>query len=221
MAKNDRVRQTRTLLWDDMCPQPMTREQEAEAVRRMQAGDAEARDQLILCNMRFVIKPARRYSAAGYPLEDLASIGVVGLIKAVDTYRPETGRRVVTYAAKCATNEILTHMRREKSRIKPASLQAPIAKDHNGQTLTLEDVLRDDADELSAVIDAEADRAMLEKAKQRLKPQERAYIEARYGPEKRRQVDVGRSMGLTQAAASKIEKRALRKLRAALEAMEA
>lgn len=199
-------------------PQPLSPEEEAEYVRRMRAGDEEARAVLIERNLRLVAHVVKKFDSAGED-EDLISIGTIGLIKAIDTYDPAKGTRLGTYAARCIENEILMYFRATKRARRDISLQDPIGVDRDGNEITLMDVLQADQAEMDDVV---ARRLLLRRLLdllQELPPRERKVLELRFGlggGGRRTQREVARELGISRSYVSRIEHRALQKLWAAL-----
>ena len=196
-------------------PKPLKSEEEAEYVRRSAEGDGEARNILVEHNLRLVAHIVKKYYAMTGDQEDLISIGTIGLIKGVSTYRPDRGVRLATYASRCIENEILMYFRAQKKTAGDVSLSDAIETDREGNALSLLDVICDDRDMLE---DLTADETVkrLRKYLGRLEPREREIIEYRYGlgnREERTQREIARDCGISRSYVSRIEKRALDKLR--------
>ena len=201
-------------------PKPFTREEEAEAVRRMAEGSEEARKELITHNLRLVSHIARKYMVPGYGPDDLISIGVIGLIKAVNSYKVESGTALGTYAARCIENEILMTLRASKKRRSDVSLQDPIGTDGEGNDITFMDVLGTDPEELE---DEVIRRVTLEKVRRvlhELPSRERMVLELRYGLTDgvtHPQHEIADMLGISRSYVSRVEKHAVELLRAAVE----
>ena len=201
-------------------PKPYTREEEAEKVREMAQGSEEARKELITHNLRLVSHIARKYMVPGYGADDLISIGVIGLIKAVNSYKPDSGTALGTYAARCIENEILMTLRASKKRRGDVSLQDPIGTDGEGNDITFMDVLGTDPDELE---DEVIRRVTLEKVRRvlhALPARERMVLELRYGLADgvtHPQHEIGKMLGISRSYVSRVEKHAVDLLRAAVE----
>ena len=201
-------------------PKPYTREEEAEAIRRMAEGSEEARKELITHNLRLVSHIARKYMVPGYGQDDLISIGVIGLIKAVNSYKPESGTALGTYAARCIENEILMTLRASKKRRGDVSLQDPIGTDGEGNDITFMDVLGTDPEELE---DEVIRRVTLEKVRRvlhALPARERMVLELRYGLADgvtHPQHEIAKLLGISRSYVSRVEKHAVDLLRAAIE----
>ena len=201
-------------------PKPFTREEEAEMIRRMAEGSEEARKELITHNLRLVSHIARKYMVPGYGQDDLISIGVIGLIKAINSYKPDSGTALGTYAARCIENEILMTLRASKKRRGDVSLQDPIGTDGEGNDITFMDVLGTDPDELE---DEVIRRVTLEKVRRvlhALPARERMVLELRYGLADgvtHPQHEIGKMLGISRSYVSRVEKHAVELLRAAVE----
>ncbi len=204
-------------------PPPLPHEEEERlfALSRQpaKAQADEARQTLILHNLRLVSHIVRKYYASGKEQEDLVSIGTIGLVKAVDSYRPEAGTRFATYAARCIQNEILMHFRAEKKHISDVSMNDTIDVDRDGNPLTYVDVISSDECVSEEVFRAvEAERA-LRYVQTKLEPRERQVIMMRFGlggREPMTQRDVAVKLGISRSYVSRIEKAAIEKLREAL-----
>ncbi len=181
---------------------------------------AAAREALIAHNLRLVAFIARRYESSGVGIEDLISIGTPGLIKAINTFRPDKNIKLATYASRCIENEILMYLRRGVGR-QEVSLDEPLSTDHDGGELLLSDVLGSDETSAAEAIMADEERRALHRAVARLAPRERLIIELRFGLYGRReetQKEVADRLGISQSYISRLEKKILGKLREAMEA---
>ena len=200
-------------------PPPLPVEEEQECFRLAAIGDADARSRLILHNLRLVSHIVRKYYASAKNPEDLVSIGTVGLVKAVDTFRPENGTRFATYAAKCIQNEILMHFRSRKKLACEVSLNETIDVDRDGNPLTYIDVICADEDVAEEIDRKMMTGKMLQYMDTLLSSRERQIIILRYGlggNPPRAQREVAESLGISRSYVSRIEKGALDKLRNAL-----
>lgn len=201
-------------------PKPLTREEEAECLRRSAAGDLEARNILIQRNLRLVAHIMKKYYAQGSDQEDLISIGTVGLIKGITTFDPDKGARLATYAARCVENEILMYFRSQKKSAQDVSLSDYIDSGSDGAALSLMDVVGEEPD-LPELLAAKEQSAKLRQAvRQCLTARERRVIVLRYGldgEEPRRQRETAKLCGISRSYVSRIEKKALQKLRRELE----
>ncbi len=200
----------------DVLPSPLSREAEADAISRMGAGDEGAKNALIEHNLRLVVYLARRFDNTGINLEDLISIGTIGLIKAVNTYRPDKKIRLATYASRCIENEILMYLRKNSNQRLEVSIDEPLNTDWDGNELLLSDVLGTDNDVVMKPLEEDVDRKLLAAALERLNDRERRIIAMRFGLGGRRectQKEVADSMGISQSYISRLEKRIISRLR--------
>lgn len=202
-------------------PKPLTREEEAELLSRMGEGDGEAREKLIEHNLRLAAHIARKYTVPGYDADDLVSIGTVGLIKGVNTFKAGTGTQLSTYCARCIENEILMCLRASQKRRGDVSLQEPIGVDTEGNEITLIDVLGTDGGEVHGEVER---RVSLQSVRRLVETclcgRERTVIEMRYGlrgGEAQAQQEVAKKLGISRSYVSRIEKKAMDQLREAFE----
>ena len=202
-------------------PKPLTREEEAELLSRMAEGDGEAREKLIEHNLRLAAHIARKYTVPGYDADDLVSIGTVGLIKGVNTFKAGTGTQLSTYCARCIENEILMCLRASQKRRGDVSLQEPIGVDTEGNEITLIDVLGTDGGEVHGEVERRVSlqsvRGLVNTC---LTGRERTVIEMRYGlrgGDAHAQQEVAKKLGLSRSYVSRIEKKAMDLLREAFE----
>ena len=201
-------------------PKPLTRQEEAEAIARMQTGDEEARKALIAHNLRLVSHIARKYQVPGYGPDDLISIGVIGLIKAVNSFRPNTGTALGTYAARCIENEILMTLRASRKRQGDVSLQDPISTDGEGNDITFMDILGTDQDALEEEVIRKVTLERVRRMLRLLPARERLVLEMRYGLTdgvQHPQHEIARLLGISRSYVSRVEKHAVQLLRDALE----
>lgn len=202
-------------------PKPLSREEEAEMISRMQRGDDRARETLIEHNLRLAVHIARKYTVAGYDSDDLISIGTIGLIKGVGTFKPGTGTQLSTYCARCIENEILMCLRASQKRKGDVSLQEPIGMDGEGNEITLIDVLGTDAEAVHGEVERRVSLQSIRRLADRcLKGREATVIRMRYGLADGRvyaQQEVADKLGISRSYVSRIEKKALERLRAAFE----
>ena len=154
-------------------PSPLSPAEEKALLARMAAGEADARDALILHNLRLVVYLAKKYENSGVPAEDLISIGTIGLIKAVNTFTPERSIKLATYASRCIGNEILMYLRKSSNRRQEASIDEPLNVDGDGNELLLSDILGSDENQISQRLEQDAERAVLRRAVDSLSPRER------------------------------------------------
>ena len=201
-------------------PKPLTEEEEHYYLKKVREGDLEARNILIERNLRLVAHIMKKYYAQTSDQEDLISIGTIGLIKGITTFDPEKGARLATYAARCVENEILMHFRARKKSAQDVSLSDYIETGTDGAALSLMDVVSEDCDLTEQVINREMTQQLREIVECCLTEQERRVIELRYGLSGQvplRQREVAGITGISRSYVSRIEKRALQKLRAELE----
>ena len=201
-------------------PPPLSKEEEKVVFAGLEAGNPDCRDVLIVHNLRLVVYIARRFENTGINLEDLISIGTIGLIKAVETYRPEKNIKLATYASRCIENEILMYLRKNAARKGEVSFDEPLNTDWDGNELLLSDILGTEADIVLQPIEADADCQMLLSALETLTQREREIITLRYGLGGRReqtQKEVADRLGISQSYISRLEKRTLLRLRRELQ----
>ena len=201
-------------------PQPLTEQEEQIYLEKSQQGDAEARGKLIEHNLRLVAHIAKKYTSPGASQDDLISIGTIGLIKAVNTYTASRATRLATYAAKCIENEILMSIRASKRIKQEVSLSLPIGTDKDGNEISFNDILGTDTDEIVEDISLKIQVTKLYRAiAEQLSPREQRVIIQRYGldgGEARPQREIAKQLGISRSYVSRIEKRALEKLRGGL-----
>ena len=202
-------------------PKPLDREEETRLIERMENGDQGAREKLIEHNLRLCAHIARKYTVASFDQEDLISIGTVGLIKGVNTFKPGGGTQLSTYCARCIENEILMCLRASQKRKGEVSLQDPIGTDSEGNEITLIDVLGTDADEVHGHVERRVSlEAVRNLVSDRLHGRERTVIQMRYGLLDGRayaQQEVADKLGISRSYVSRIEKKALEQLKDAFE----
>lgn len=197
-------------------PRPLPAKEERRCVERWMQGDLEARNTLIEHNLRLVAHIIKKYYTSESEQDDLISIGTVGLIKGVSTYRPDKGVRLATYASRCIENEILMYLRKISAQRTEVSFDEPLNTDWDGNELLLSDVLGTDEDEVSRPMEDDADRRALHEAVAKLSERDRDIISLRFGLLGRReytQKEVADRMGISQSYISRLEKRILLRLR--------
>lgn len=194
-------------------------EQESECLKKMKNGDLEARNELIERNMRLVAHVAKKYQSPEDEMEDLISIGIIGLIKAVETYKEDYGSRLATYAARCIDNELLMHFRAKKKTSKEVSLYEPIGTDKEGNQIQLLDVVVSEDEDVVELLEQDRKvRRLNEIIPQTLSGRELFIIINRYGLYGKKtmtQREIARKLGISRSYVSRIEKRAIEKLRQA------
>ena len=200
----------------DTLPAPLEREVESELIGRLEQGDGRARDLLIEHNLRLVAYIARRFENTGICIEDLISIGTIGLIKAVGTYQPAKAIKLATYASRCIENEILMYLRKTANQKTELSFDEPLNTDWDGNELLLSDILGTDEDLVVQPLEADVDRQLLRQAMDRLDERERYIITLRFGLDGRRectQKEVADQLGISQSYISRLEKRIIARLK--------
>ena len=198
----------------DTLPPPLTREEEAALLERLE--DEDARKALIEHNLRLVVYIARRFENTGVGIEDLISIGTIGLIKAVGTYRTDKNIKLATYASRCIENEILMHLRKNANRKGEVSFDEPLNTDWDGNELLLSDVLGTDSDIVMRPIEEDVDRSLLSAAIASLSPREKQIITMRFGlggTREQTQKEVADQLGISQSYISRLEKRIISRLK--------
>ena len=200
----------------DTLPPPLEREDEETAIRALDVGDDAARRLLIEHNLRLVVFIARRFENTGINIEDLISIGTIGLIKAVNTFNSAKNIKLATYASRCIENEILMHLRKAGSQRTELSIDEPLNTDWDGNELLLSDILGTDEDEVCRPLEDDAERRVLLEAVERLEGREREIIRLRFGLDGQReytQKEVADMLGISQSYISRLEKRTIEHLR--------
>ena len=200
----------------DVLPPPLPPAQEQDYLIRMEAGEQEAKSVLIERNLRLVVYIARRFENTGINIEDLISIGTIGLIKAINTFRADKNIKLATYASRCIENEILMYLRKNSAQRTEVSFDEPLNTDWDGKELLLSDVLGTDGDVVMGPIEADVDRKLLAEAVSRLSPREKDIISLRFGLGGRKELtqkEVADRMGISQSYISRLEKRIMTRLK--------
>lgn len=200
----------------DVLPAPLKGEAETQALQALERGEEEARQLLIERNLRLVVFIARRFENTGVNLEDLISIGTIGLIKAINTYRFDRNIKLATYASRCIENEILMHIRKIANQKAEVSLDEPINMDYDGNELLLSDILGTDEDIILRPLEDDVDLCLLRQAVLELPQREREIITMRFGLGGRKELtqkEVASLMGISQSYISRLEKRIMLRLR--------
>ena len=199
----------------DVLPQPLDKKAEEEALIAWENGDEEARTLLIEHNLRLVVYIAKRYETNPIFMEDLISIGSIGLIKAVTTFRRDKNIKLVTYASRCIENEILMFLRKKSRQRLEVSFDEPLNIDYDGNELLLSDVLGTEDDIVTREFEKNENKRELMKAMRGLKERERIILQMRYGIEHEEltQKDIAKRLGISQSYISRLEKRILQKLK--------
>ena len=200
----------------DTLPPPLQREEEAKLLQQLDSGNGTVRQILIERDLRLVVYIARRFENTGINIEDLISIGTIGLIKAINTYRSDKNIKLATYASRCIENEILMFLRKSTTQRSEVSLEEPLNTDWDGNELLLSDVLGTDADTVMRPIEADVDRQLLEAALEKLSAREKEIILMRFGLQghrERTQKEVADHLGISQSYISRLEKRIIGRLK--------
>ena len=201
-------------------PPPLTREEEEQAFKLLETDFAAARETLIVHNLRLVVYIAKKFENTGVGLDDLVSIGTIGLIKAVNTFSVNRNIKLATYASRCIENEILMYLRKTSQRRCEISIDEPLNVDWDGNELLLSDVLVTDSDCVNARIEDETEKKLLHDAVNHLTPRERQIMEMRFGLKggrEKTQKEVADEIGISQSYISRLEKRIIKQLREELE----
>lgn len=227
----DSYRRFRRFLWrrrggiyyvggSEVLPAPLSREEEAALVLRLPT-DEYARQLLIEHNLRLVVYIAKRFENTGAGLEDLISIGTIGLIKAINTFRADKNIKLATYASRCIENEILMYLRKHSGTRTEISIDEPLNTDWDGNELLLSDILGNDEETIAGEIEKMEERRLLRRAVAGLAPREREIIEMRYGMRGERELtqkEVADRLGISQSYISRLEKKIISRLKEEIEA---
>ncbi|MBQ6930547.1 MAG: RNA polymerase sporulation sigma factor SigE [Clostridia bacterium] len=201
-------------------PAPLTQAKENEIMQRIEQGDDSARELLIIHNLRLVVYIARKFENSGVGIEDLISIGTIGLIKAVNTFSPSRNIKLATYASRCVENEILMHLRKISNLKAEVSIDEPLNVDWDGNELLLSDVLGSDVDLINADLEHEDEARMLRKIVNSLGERERMIMCMRFGmggETERTQKEVADLLGISQSYISRLEKRIIERIKNEME----
>ena len=201
-------------------PPPLSRSEEAEIMQRISGGECEARELLIVHNLRLVVYIAKKFESPAAGAEDLISIGTIGLIKAVNTFSPEKNIKLATYASRCIENEILMFLRKSSQLKNEVSIDEPLNTDYDGNELLLCDILGSDPDEVNNNLENELEHNLVLEAVSRLNPRECRIMELRFGlngNKEHTQKQVADKLGISQSYISRLEKKIIRQLRTELE----
>ncbi len=200
----------------ELLPAPYTPEREAEVIAALEAGDPEARNLLIEHNLRLVVYIAKKFESTGTGIEDLISIGTIGLCKAVGTFRSDKNIKLATYASRCIENEILMYLRKQSGKGGEVSLDEPLNVDFDGNELLLSDILGSEEDGVAYELEQREERDAIRRAVASLDERERLIIELRYGlsgKEEMTQKEVAAYLGISQSYISRLEKKIIADLR--------
>ena len=204
----------------DTLPQPLSAEEEAAALQKLADGDLSVRDTLITHNLRLVVYIARKFESSGVGIEDLISIGTIGLIKAVNTFCPARNIKLATYSSRCIENEILMHLRKTAPQKSEVSIDEPLNVDWDGNELHLSDILGSDPDVVHRRIEQDAENRLLLQCVAALPDRERRIMRLRfglYGAREHTQKEVADLLGISQSYISRLEKKIIRRLRSDIE----
>ena len=199
----------------DTLPAPLSRQEEAELLERLEEDDT-VRQTLIERNLRLVVYIARRFENTGINIEDLISIGTIGLIKGVNTFRADKNIKLATYASRCIENEILMYLRKNSGLRAEVSLDEPLNTDWDGKELLLSDVLGTDSDVVMRPMEEDVDRQLLSAAVEKLTPREQYIIQLRFGLQGQKELtqkEVADHLGISQSYISRLEKRIISRLK--------
>lgn len=200
----------------DVLPPPLKGQEEQVALEKLEQGDEKAKQLLIEHNLRLVVYIARRFENTGINLEDLISIGTIGLIKAINTYRRDKNIKLATYASRCIENEILMYIRKTACQKAEVSLDEPINMDYDGNELLLSDILGTDEDQVYRPLEEDVDLCVLRQSLSELPEREREIVFLRFGLNGRKEMtqkEIAQKMGISQSYISRLEKRIMLRLR--------
>lgn len=204
---------------DDKLPPPLSREEELSYLIKAKSGDIEARNVLIEHNLRLVVFLAKKYESTGYDLEDLVSIGSIGLIKGINTYKIDKNIKLATYASRCIANEILMFIRKNKRRKTEISLEDALNYDSEGNELHLEDVMGTDTDAVADEFESKEEKILLQKELKNLETRDKEIMVMRYGLNNSKeytQKEVADKLSISQSYISRIEKKVIKRLKTLL-----
>ena len=200
----------------DTLPQPLTAEEEVAALQKLAAGDLSVREELITHNLRLVVYIARKFESSGVGIEDLISIGTIGLIKAVNIFCPTRNIKLATYSSRCIENEILMHLRKTAPLKSEVSIDEPLSADRDGNELHLSDILGSDPDVVHRRIEQDAENRLLLQCVAALPDREQRIMRLRfglYGTREHTQKEVADLLGISQSYISRLEKKIIKRLR--------
>ena len=204
---------------NDILPAPLSTDREGECIKNLiENNDEEAKSMLIEHNLRLVVYIAKKFDNTGVGVEDLISIGTIGLIKGINTFKPDKNIKLATYASRCIENEILMYLRKNNKTKLEVSIDEPLNVDWDGNELLLSDILGTDEDVISKGIESEVEKKLLYKAIEKLNHREKVIVEMRYGlnnkdGEEMTQKEVADSLGLSQSYISRLEKKIIKRLK--------
>lgn len=202
-------------------PEPLSKEEEEALLARLQSGESAVREELIVHNLRLVVYIAKKFETSGVFVEDLISIGTIGLIKAVNTFRPEKNIKLATYASRCIENEILMYLRKTNTHKADVSIDEPLNVDWDGNELLLSDILGSEPDSIHENLEYDDEKKLLLKCVRTLPSRERMIMNMRFGLDgesEHTQKEVADLLGISQSYISRLEKRILGQLKKSMEA---
>ncbi len=207
----------------EVLPPPLRENEEHDLINQLAKGNMEVKSTLIEHNLRLVVYIAKKFENTGINIEDLVSIGTIGLIKAVNTFEPSKNIKLATYASRCIENEILMYLRRNLKNRAEVSLDEPLNVDWDGNELLLSDVLGTESDMIYKKIEGEVEKSLLWQAMQKLSPREKTIIQLRFGLGdigEKTQKEVADILGISQSYISRLEKRILKRLQREIRKIE-
>jgi len=207
----------------DTLPPPLTAEEEEAVFKQLEAGDPKAKEELIVHNLRLVVYIARKFENSGVGIEDLISIGTIGLIKAVSTFIPSRGIKLATYSSRCIENEILMFLRKNTQQRGEISIDEPLNVDWDGNELLLSDILGSDPDIVGRGVEQEAECTLLYACMEKLSDREKLIVELRFGlgsQKEHTQKEVADLLGISQSYISRLEKKIIKRLKTEIEKAE-
>ena len=205
---------------NEVFPDPLSKEEEEEYIKKMKEGDSEARNQLILHNLRLVAHIVKKFETSGNDVDDLIGIGTVGLIKGIETYKPDKKIKLATYASRCIANEILMYLRKNKKRKAEVSFEDALNYDAEGNELHLEDILGTEGDLVFDEFSDRVNKELLKRELASLNDREKLIMTLRYGlnnTDDYTQKEVAEKLGISQSYISRIEKKVIKKLQSVME----
>ena len=206
----------------DSLPPPLTKEEENELYEGISKGNEKCKNKLIVHNLRLVVYIAKKFENSNVPIDDLISIGTIGLIKAVNTFSPERCIKLATYASRCIENEILMHLRKTSNTKNEVSIEEPLNTDWDGNELLLCDILGSEPDIVNKDIESELEKKLLLQAVDKLNSREKLIMEMRFGLNNKKeftQKQVADQLGISQSYISRLEKKIIKRLRSDLTTM--
>ena len=204
-------------------PPPLNKEEEAKLIGELKCGSKEAKETLIERNLRLVVYIAKKFESTGICVDDLISIGTIGLIKSINTFKPDKNIKLATYSSRCIENEILMYLRKNSSKKAEISIDEPLNVDWDGNELLLSDILGTDNDVVYRELESEVDKQLLNIALKKLSAREQRIMELRFGVKsgvQKTQKEVADILGISQSYISRLEKRIILRLRGEMAKME-